>query len=258
MKDAHTLHIDEKTCMGCGLCQQDCPSRNIVVQGKKAKVVTQDCILCGHCVAICPKAAVAMTGFDDPPLEIDGPTRLDPQQFLAALRSRRSIRQFTDRPVQPETMARILEAGRLTPTAGNAQDVSYLVLQRDMGVCEKEAVRLFRRLLPVFKCFLPMAKRMAIDEHFFFKNAPAALLVLSPERINGALAAGNMALMAEACGLGVLYSGFFSLAVNHSRRLRKRLGLRRRDRVITTLVVGYPDVVYRRTAPRERAVVRER
>lgn len=98
---------------------------------------------------------------------------------------------------------------------------------------------------------------MAIDEHFFFKNAPAALLILPKDRIHGALTAGNMELMAEACGLGVLYSGFFSLAANHSRRLRKRLGLRGRDRVVTTLAMGYADVTYRRTTQKERAVIRE-
>ncbi|WP_125142351.1 NADH-quinone oxidoreductase subunit I [Clostridium transplantifaecale] len=46
-----------------------------------------ECIMCGHCVAVCPKAAVSMTGFDEPPIEIDEPTVLDPLQLLKAIRT---------------------------------------------------------------------------------------------------------------------------------------------------------------------------
>lgn len=63
-------------CTPCTACIGGCPTHNIVEQGKTAKVVAQDCILCRHCAAICPKAAVVMTGFDEPPLEIEGPRQV--------------------------------------------------------------------------------------------------------------------------------------------------------------------------------------
>lgn len=212
--------------------------------------------MCGHCVAICPKAAVSITGFDGPPEEIPGPAPLDPQALLAAIKTRRSIRQFTPQPVPPETIGRILEAGRLTPTGGNAQNVSFLVLEEGMERAEALAVRLFRRLLPLMRLVDPVARRTEIDDHFFFKKAPAAIVLVSRDRVNGALAAANMALMAEACGLGVLYSGFFAMAANRSPALRNMLGLRRGERAVTTLVLGYPGVRYRRTAQKEAASVR--
>ena len=40
------------------------------------------------------------------------------------------------------------------------------------------------------------------------------------------------------------------------RKLRKSLNLKHNDYVVTTLVLGYPDVRYRRTAQKERANVR--
>ena len=39
------------------------------------------------------------------------------------------------------------------------------------------------------------------------------ILVVSKDKVNGALAAGNMALMAEAQGLGVLVQRFLFLAL---------------------------------------------
>lgn len=255
MKNRHTVQIDSETCVGCGLCQRDCPASNILVENKKARVIAQDCIMCGHCAAVCPKAAVSLTGFDAPPQEIERPATLDPGELLAAIRTRRSIRQFTKQEAAPELIAGIIEAGRLTPTGGNAQNVSFIILKEEIDHVEKIAVRMFRRVLPLMKWINPVARRTTIDDHFFFKRAPAAIIVVSRDKVNGALAAANMELMAEACGLGVLYSGFFSMAVNHSRSLRRALGLRRGERAVTTLVLGYSGVTYHRTVQKEAASV---
>lgn len=118
------------------------------------------------------------------------------------------------------------------------------------------AAGLFRRLLPLMKLVNPMARRTVIDDHFFFKSAPAAIVITSKDEVNGALAAANMELMAEACGLGVLYSGFFSMAANHSGSLRRMLGLSRGEKAVTTLVLGYSAVKYHRTVQKEAAAVR--
>lgn len=83
-----------------------------------------------------------------------------------------------------------------------------------------------------------------------------AIVVVARDKVNGALAAANMALVAEACGLGVLYSGFFAMAANHSRSLRKLLKLKRGDKSVMTLVLGYPGVKYHRTAQKEAASIR--
>lgn len=252
----HIINVDEGKCIGCGLCRRDCPVANITVTDKKAVILTQDCIKCGHCVAVCPKGAVSMTGYEEPPVEIGKPVVLDPGQLLDAARTRRSIRHFADRAVPEETIQQIIEMGRYTPTGKNAQDVSYIVLKDHIERYEKMAVRLFKRLAVLMKPVNPAAARVPIDEHFFFKKAPAVILVLSRDKINGALAASRMELMAEACGLGVLYSGFFAMAVNLSGSLRRALGLKHGEKVVTALVIGYSAVAYRRTAQKDKAVVR--
>ena len=252
----HRIQVDLAKCIGCGMCRRDCPADNISITDNKAVIKSQVCIKCGHCVAVCPKGAVSMTGFEEPPVEIKKPVILDPQQLMDAIRTRRSIRQFKNKSVAQEVTAQIIEAGRLTPSGENAQDVSYFVLKDNMERFEKMAVRLFKRLLPFARLVNPMAKNKEIDDHFFFFQAPVAIVIAAKEDINGALAAQNMEFVAEANGLGVLYSGFFTMVVNHSRRLRTALHIPKGKKAVTTLVLGYPKIRYQRSAQRDTADIR--
>ena len=45
-----------------------------------------------------------------------------------AVASRREVREYADRPVPPETVERILDAGRLSGSAGNRQPWRFLVV----------------------------------------------------------------------------------------------------------------------------------
>lgn len=159
--------------------RETCPENNIKVVDKKARINSQSCIKCGHCVAVCPKGAVSMTGFGEPPEEINKNVVLEPQQLREVIKTRRSIRQFKEQPVDTAVIKQIIEAGRLTPTGGNVQNVSYLVLKAHINRYEKIAVRLFRRLMPAMRTVNPLARNIAIDEHFFFKKAPLVILILS-------------------------------------------------------------------------------
>lgn len=255
MKD-HIIQVDKNLCIGCGLCSGDCPVNNIIIKEKKAVIKSQDCIKCGHCEAICPKAAITLTGFSEKTMEITEESTLNPKDLLMALKTRRTIRNFKDREVPLEIIQQIIEAGRVTPSAKNAQNVSYIVLGEDKGKYEEVAVKFFRKIQGFAKLWMKDAREVTIDDDFFFKKAPVAIMVVTKDKVSGSLAAGNMALMAESYGLGVLYSGFFTSVANYSRKLRRILNLKHGDNVVTTLVIGYQNVKYRRTTKKEEAMVR--
>lgn len=253
MKKQHLIEVNNNLCIGCGLCKNDCPVNNIIIEDKKSIIKTQECLKCGHCVAICPKYAIMMTGFDDEPIEFAKQPTVDSDELLIVLKAKRSIRKFKDKEISKDIIEQIIQAGRFTPSAKNSQDVSYIVLEENKGKYEEIAINMFRKIKPIVGLFMKDAKEVAIDDNFFFKKAPTVILVVSKNEVNGSLAASNMSLMAESFGLGVLYSGFFTEVVKYSKKLRKLLNLKSKGRVVATLVIGYPDVRYRRTTQKETA-----
>lgn len=252
----HIIKVNREKCIGCGLCREDCAIRNIDITDSKARILSQNCVMCGHCVAICPKGAISMTGFDEPPMEFDNQTILDPEQLINAIKTRRSIRKFKDTPISKEIIHSIIQAGQYTPTGKNLQDVQYIILQKNIKVYERIAVKLVRKLMPAIRLSVKVARNREIDDDFFFNKAPVAIMILAKDKINGSLAAADMALMAEANGLGVLYSGLFSMAANFFPSLRKALGLKFGQKVVTTLVLGYSNVKYHRTAQKDTPITR--
>lgn len=256
MKNEHIVTVDKKLCISCGLCKKDCPANIFVIADEGADVTTQDCIKCGHCVAICPKSAVSISGFEDGSEDLTPDMRVDAKSLIGQMKVRRSMRHFTAQDVSPETVAQIIEAGRYTPSGSNKQTVSYVVLRENIDEYEKVAVSIFRRKKKLADLFSSRFRSIDIDDHFFFKGAPVVIVIKSTDIVDGALAASTMEFMAQTLGLGVLYSGFFTRTAKLSRKLRKRLSVSSHEKIVTTLVLGYPAVKYQRTAQKERPSVK--
>lgn len=152
----------------------------------------------------------------------------------------------------------LLEAARYMPTARNMRDVELILLQKEREQAEKIAVHLYRKLLKGLNLFSKRYREFLIDDHFFFKKAPLVIVVVGKDKTNAVLAASAMALMAKAHGLGVLYSGFFTLAAHTSIKLKRMLKIPKGKKVQTTLVIGYPSIKYARGVQREALHVQSR
>ncbi|MBU5627399.1 nitroreductase family protein [Oscillibacter sp. MSJ-2] len=248
--------VDTDKCIGCGLCRNVCVAHNLVIHDKKAKIVLDECVMCGQCSAVCPKRAISLVGCGSGQMEKAGDARLAPDDILNTIRFRRSVRSFQETEIPQRVIEQILEAGRLTHTAKNMQDVSYVVLTAGKDRVEKMAVTLFRAIKPVANLFSPMTRNNQISDQFFFFSAPAVIVILAKDKTNGVLAAQNMEFVAEANGLGVLYSGFFTMAANMSRKIKKEIGVPKGKKVAMTLVLGYPNVKFLRSTPHKELEVR--
>ncbi|MDR0497084.1 MAG: nitroreductase family protein [Treponema sp.] len=262
MKPEIRIVIDKESCTGCGACKADCSSHVIEIQNEKAVVLRNSCLKCGHCFAVCPSNAVKMSGCEDEIFEkSDKTVFLDEKSFLTHLKFRRSIRHYKNTPVEKEKLEKIIDAARVTPTARNMQNVRYIVVQNEIDALEDEVLKQYKKARPMalfLSRFVKLpynVKRYKFERGFLFHKAPAVILVISQNEINACLAAMSMKLMAEALGLGTLYVGLFTAPANWNRKLRKSLGIARKEKIAACLALGYSDVQYLRSAPRKKAEV---
>ena len=223
-----TLNIDQESCIKCGKCVRVCPS-DIFTQERAGETIglvrVESCIVCGHCVDVCPTGSVSHSEF--PPEKthtIDYSQMPTPEQVMLLIKSRRSNRTLTSRPVPKEMLDKIVEAAHSAPTATNSQSLSFTVVtdpqklrqvsDYTIGVFDSLAKLL---LNPVVKCvvkpfmkdvykYVPVFNRLK-EEHKagkdpILRKATALLLIHTPKSNrfgseDANLAYQNASLMAQ-------------------------------------------------------------
>ena len=148
--------VDEEKCNGCGRCVRSCPIQ-LLMLNENNKAAPNDrydyfrCITCQNCVAVCPQGAVTIEGEyrvpagfwknahlynngKTPPLPILGKKSYEDCQAELTetekvIYKRRSIRLYKNKPVPPDLIHRVIEAGRFAPSAGNNQPWKFVVIQ---------------------------------------------------------------------------------------------------------------------------------
>lgn len=259
------IQINEELCTGCGKCVKDCISLCIALKGGKARA-SCDCFSCGHCVAVCPQGAVSIPELDMNDVEAYEKDKfsLDADTLLRAIKFRRSIRDYKEKPVETEKLKKLLEAGRCTATAKNNQDCHFVFVQQELDAlkqqvwdfiddyAESHKGNVSNDMYP-YVAFNRRKKADAADD-YLFRNAPAVVYITSDWPLDAGLAAQNMELMAVSLGLGVLYNGFLARITDQNERLKAWLGIEGKT-IKACMLLGYPAVSYARTAPRREPKV---
>ncbi len=145
---------------------------------------------------------------------------IKPEEFLAFLKDRRSIRSYLDKKISDKEVEMILEAGRWTPSASNKQPWEFLVIRN------KEILR-------------EISKKAFYGRHI--KRAPLAIAIVGKIKVNPnyyiqdtSLASMNMMLMAWSLGIGTCWTGALKRDA-----IKELLGLEENDYLLTILPMGY-------------------
>jgi nitroreductase/NAD-dependent dihydropyrimidine dehydrogenase PreA subunit len=277
------VNIDK--CKGCGQCVKVCPAFVFELREKKSEVIYgEKCFACGHCWAVCPEEAVfqqevatsaSLKTGPEPPVSAD--------TLQSLIRERRSTRLFNDEPVSKEHLLKIIEAGRYAPTASNRQDVNYIVLsnqekvselrslvesfmEKTFKLMENRPMKLFYKMkfghLPV-----DSLRSYAINYQFLKdrkeKNAyfplpfGSAVIITTAQSFdsmapfNCSVALYACSLMAHSLGLGSCFLGFVQIGANRDKKIRHWLEMPKEHQSYGAMVVGHPDVKYRRLIERK-------
>lgn len=144
-------------------------------------------------------------------------------QFLDLAKSRYSVRDYTNDPVEEEKLLKILEASRVCPTAANFQPQKLLVIKSQEGLDKlRKAVNVFNAPLAIVVCG---------NHSEVWKRPYDGKQVLD---IDTSIAADHMMLMATELGLGSVWICYFKPDV-----IKKEFNLPEDVEPISILAIGY-------------------
>ncbi len=146
------------------------------------------------------------------------------QDFIDLASGRFSERHFSPEPVEEDKLALIIEAGRVAPTAENAQPQRFLVIQSAEGLAKVDLCSRCRFGAPVVVV-------IAYDMTVAARNPDVADFGV----VDSSIVATH--LMLEAADLGV-HSCWVGLV--DPSELRRQFDIPREYRVLGILDLGYP------------------
>ena len=134
------------------------------------------------------------------------------KEALELIKSRRSTRSYSDRPVSRELIDMVIEAGRYAPSGGNNQSTHFLVITSEEKKREiaELAEKLFARMEVTPDMYRSMASSVMASKkggYVFHRNAPVLVLTANKKTYSNNIAdcscaLENMMLMANALDLG--------------------------------------------------------
>ena len=148
-------------------------------------------------------------------------------EVMEAIQKRRSVRAYEPREVEEEKLLRILEAGRLSPSASNRQERRFVVV-KDAGM-RKLLSEAAKNQKFVAEAPVVIVACAAVDTDYVMACGQLAY------PIDTAIAVDHMTLQAVEEGLGTCWIGAFD-----EDRVKKLLDIPEEVRVVSLLPMGYP------------------
>ncbi len=149
--------------------------------------------------------------------------------------SRQSDRKYNDSPVEKEKLERIVESGRMAPSACNAQPWKFIIVtdhELILKIAEAASAKLigmnsFVAQAPVIMVIVREKPNMSSKVGATIKNKDYSLIDIG-------IATENICLQAKAEGIGSCIIGWFD-----ERQVRKLLGIPKTKRVELLITLGY-------------------
>lgn len=217
------------------------------------------------------------------------PGASDVAELVCLMRSRRSCRNYLEKPVPNALMEDLVKIGTTAPSGTNSQSWKFTIVptRADLLVFCGKVADFYRRLnrlaaRPVLRFIVKVGFGDGLGRYYrryyesvagalqewdengtdrLFHGAVAAILVSGEKEAScpgedALLATQNILLAAHSMGLGTCLIGFVVEAMRRDSKLRKLAGITDKEEVYSVIALGYPAIDYLRPANRKIVVPR--
>lgn len=261
------FRVDRETCIQCGECVRDCPYGIIELVDEYPAIAAdreEQCIRCQHCLAVCSTGALSILG-KDPAQSIALKSAMpSAQQVETLIKARRSVRHYKKEPVDPDTIAHLLDVVAHCPTGVNNRQLLFTVIEdqdtmqqlRDETFAGVRRAVQEKRLPQGLEFFEGIVEAWDKGRDILFRGAPHLLIVSCPKdspspEADPIIALSYFELMACAMGLGTVWDGLAKWALTAILpEMTGKLGIPADHHIGYMMVFGKPAIRYQRTVQR--------
>lgn len=293
-----TTVIDMDKCIGCGLCISVCPKETISLVDGRACITGDESLNCGHCAAACPEGAI-FVGMQDPLLAQFKTFTVsdswlphgafDTPSLVNLMQSRRSCRNFLDKPIERNVLEDLVKIGITAPSGSNCQSWSFTILpdRKSVKALVRQVGAFFQKINRVaakwwLRNLLKLVNKPALADYYvdryqtvleaferwekegkdlLFHGATTVIVVGSRDNAScpsedALLATQNILLGAHAMGLGTCLIGYVIEAMKRDKSINRFIGLPDDETPYAVIALGYPDEQYDKVAGRKSVILR--
>ncbi|RLD51799.1 MAG: hypothetical protein DRI94_05055 [Bacteroidetes bacterium] len=286
------MKINYQICQNCRLCVQVCPSKILSVNENKQTYFKEErkhiCLECGHCMAVCSTQAITVNSMTyEKDFEQIPENNINYPEFINFLKTRRSVREFKNKPVEKEKLQQIIEAISTAPFGAENDGISISIITeksvikkslplmskfyRDLKkwfknpmiryiIKKKEGIETFNTIKNHLMPMINLNHYDLSSYNAITRDAPAIIIFHSKpdaeEHTEDAHICNTIAMLtAHSLGLGTTIIGLIGPAVNKFPELKDLFKIPQENKVITSIIIGYPKYKYLYSVKRNRQKV---
>jgi len=280
--------INQKTCIKCKLCIDVCPVKAIDIDKNNninfVKERESICLLCGQCMSVCPTEAITLKNysykenFQPIPNDI-----INYQQFMDFIKTRRSIRNFTNKKVEKHTLIKIIDSLKYAPYGDEPKAVEITIINnRNKIVSILPLIEEFLNNIikwvdnPIISSIIKTKKGSetysTLKKHLYpmikldnynlnhddriTRGAPTLIILhgrkeASEHTHNSLIYATYLMFAIHSLGLGSTINGIIPAAINKEKKIKEKFNIPKDHEAIISIMLGYPKYKYKKTIDRK-------
>lgn len=286
-----TNTINQETCKKCKLCIEVCPCNIFGInEAEEVNFIPEReniCIHCGQCMAICKTKSIQVKDLSYDNMYDLPENKVIYDEYIKFIATRRSVRNFTDKPVPREIIKEIIDSLAYAPFGAAPDKVNVTIVNNRKVI--KSALPLISEFLDAvvkwmdnpFMRFMIKRKKgteklNTLKNHLYpiakagnyklkygdriTRNAPVMLIFHAEKKAeehtnNSLIYAVYTMLAAHSHGLGATMIGIVPAAINNVKKVKEIFLIPEENEAIMSLIIGFPKYSYRRAIKRDKNII---
>ena len=280
--------INQEKCKKCKICVEVCPVNilGIDANGLVNFIPEREsiCLECGQCMAVCSADAVKISKYTYKDNFIKLPENtVDYQKYIDFIATRRSIRNFKNKPVEKKLIEKMLNSLDFAPYGAEPNKVEITVINNRKKI--EESLPLTEKFLdnvvkwienPIISRVIKQKKGLetfnTIKNHLYpmsklenyklkygdriTRGAPAIIVFHADkgaeEHTNNSLIYATYLIFAlHSLGLGGTFNGIIPAAINKDKLIKQMFNIPEQHEAVISIMFGYPKYKYKKTVKRK-------